>query len=78
MNIEQGVILAVLTHAGATIWWASKTSAMLSNVISELKSLNTKMDKEDGKLDLKIEAAHRRIDEERDRITRLEISKGGY
>lgn len=78
MNLEQGVIVAVLAHAGATIWWASKTSTMLANVVSELKVMNDKMSKEDGKLEARIDGAFKRIDEDRHRIVALEFAAGKF
>lgn len=74
MNLEQGVIVAVLAHAGATIWWASKTNTMLGNVIMQLESMNAKMDREDGKLETKIDGAFKRIDETKDRVSKLEAN----
>lgn len=78
MNIEQGVIMAVLAHAAATVWWASKTNTILGVIKDKLTEMTERFAKEDGKLEIKIDGAFKRVDELRDRVTRLEaVNNGG-
>jgi len=58
------VIIAILSHAGATIWWASKVAARLDNLYTGLM----RMDKELEKRDTQISAIWKRLDEVRDLI----------
>ena len=59
-----GLILAVLGHAGTTIWWGA-------NMTSKLGTLNdnlNRIDKELEKRDTQISAIWKRLDEVRDLI----------
>jgi len=58
------VIVAILGHAGATVWWASKVAARLDNLYVGLM----RMDRELEKRDTQISAIWKRLDEVRDMI----------
>ena len=60
-----GLIIAILLHAFATIWWASK----ITNQITTLNSSLDRIDKELAKRDIQISALWKRLDEVRDLIT---------
>ena len=62
-----GIIVAILSHAGTTIWWASKVSTNLLNID---RSLN-RMDLELEKRDVQIARMWERIDEVRDMIPKI-------
>jgi hypothetical protein len=42
-----GVIIAILVHAFATVWWASKVSATLNNILLALVKIDTEFEKRD-------------------------------
>lgn len=58
------VITAVVIHAFATIWWASKITTMLDHLREEVARLNRELEKKDEIT----ERMWTRIDELRDRI----------
>lgn len=64
MNIEQGVIVAVLTHAAATIWWSSRINTTMGFVKDEIVRLNRELEKRDKTF----ESIWKRIDELREAI----------
>lgn len=59
-----GLILSVLAHAWASIWWASRITSKVESVDSNL----SRLDKELEKRDTQISAIWKRIDEIRDMI----------
>lgn len=69
-----GVIVAILVHAGASIWWASKITAQIGNLNDNL----LRMDKELAKRDDQISAAWKKIDDINNRITVIETRYGDY
>ena len=73
MNIQigwagLGVIIAILAHAGFTVWWASKITNEMKNLGSSL----LRIDKELEKRDSQIAAAFKKIDSLHERMTRVE------
>jgi hypothetical protein len=72
-----GVILAILIHGAASIWWASKITSQISNLGTSV----LRMDKELEKRDTLISAAWKKIDHLGDRVTRVEakcnVTHGG-
>ena len=73
MNVQLGwagfgVILAILIHGGASIWWASK----MTNEIENLNSSLIRLDKELEKRDVQIVAVWKKIDWLGDRMTHVE------
>jgi len=42
-----GVCVAILVHAFATVWWASKVSATLNNILLALVKIDTEFEKRD-------------------------------
>ena len=63
-----GVIVAILVHAAASIWWASK----ITNQIYNLNISFSRLDKELEKRDVQIAAAWKKIDGLGERVTRIE------
>lgn len=45
-----GIILAILAHAFATVWWASKVSATLVSIHSALLKIDTEFEKRDRQI----------------------------
>lgn len=45
-----GVIIAILVHAFATVWWASKVSATLSSILIALVKIDTEFEKRDAQI----------------------------
>lgn len=73
MNIQLGwsaigVIVAILLHGAASIWWASK----ITTTISEFKNAFIKLDKELEKRDDQIRAIWKRVDAVNGRLTTVE------
>ena len=64
MNIEQGVIVAILTHAAATIWWSSRINTTMGFVKDEMIRLNRELEKRDEVF----KTVWKRIDELREEI----------
>lgn len=55
MNLENiltliGVVLAILAHAFATVWWASKVSNTLSNILLALVKIDSEFEKRDRQI----------------------------
>lgn len=55
MNFENvltllGVIIAILVHAFATVWWASKVSTTLGNILLALVKIDTEFEKRDAQI----------------------------
>lgn len=65
-----GIIIAILAHAGTSIWYASK---LASKVVGMTESLQ-RIDKELEKRDAQISSVHRRVDELQKEVYTL---KGG-
>ncbi len=59
------LIVAILAHAGATIWWASKVSSTLGNILSAL----VRIDVEFEKRDLQISKLWERVDDHSETIS---------
>lgn len=53
-----GVVISILVHAFATVWWASKVSATLNNILLAL----VKIDTEFAKRDVQISKLWERVD----------------
>lgn len=64
MNIEQGVIVAILAHAAATVWWSSRINTTMGFVKDEIVRLNKELEKRDEVF----KAVWRRIDELREKV----------
>lgn len=60
-----GVIIAILIHAFATVWWASKVSSTLGNILSAL----VRIDIEFEKRDLQISKLWERVDDHSETIS---------
>lgn len=45
-----GVVLAILAHAFATVWWASKVSNTLSNILLALVKIDSEFEKRDKQI----------------------------
>lgn len=45
-----GVITAILAHAFATVWWASKVSATLTNILLALVKIDNEFEKRDKQI----------------------------
>jgi len=45
-----GVIISILIHAFATVWWASKVSATLNNILLALVKIDTEFEKRDQQI----------------------------
>lgn len=67
-----GVVLAILIHGAASVWWASK----ITNQIGHLNMNLVRLDKELEKRDTQISAAWRRIDDINNRVTKIEAKHG--
>jgi hypothetical protein len=59
VDLNAGVIIAILTHAAATIWWASKTNTTMGFILLELKRIADKFVEHDKEL----RALWRKVDE---------------
>lgn len=71
MSVNTGllaVIVTILSHAAASIWWASKVNNTLSNIADSLGRL----DKELEKRDARITAIGSKLDDLKDRVIILE------
>ena len=67
MNISYGqigVIIAVIAHAVATIWWAATMTANLRGVRDEVARLNNELTKRD----VQIESLGKRFDELKEKL----------
>lgn len=62
------IVIAILTHAVASIWWASKMTTTLSNINSTI----LRLDKELEKRDASINAIGGKLDNLRERVIILE------
>lgn len=71
-----GIILAILGHAGFTIWTTATFKTTIGLKIDGLVLALQKMDKELEKRDSKIQAAWNKIDNLSDRIIKLEAING--
>lgn len=60
-----GVIIAILIHAFTTVWWASKVSSTLGNILSAL----VRIDVEFEKRDLQISKLWERVDDHSETIS---------
>lgn len=71
-----GVILVILGHGAASIWFASKINTTVTMGFKALNDNVSKIDKELEKRDIETRATNaamwKRIDEVRDRVTHLE------
>lgn len=65
------VVLAILTHAGASIWWASK----MTNTLANINATISRLDKELEKRDMSIKAIGEKMDNIRERVIVLENHK---
>lgn len=45
-----GIVLAILAHAFATVWWASKVSATLQSIHNALLKIDTEFEKRDRQI----------------------------
>ena len=45
-----GLVIAILGHAFATVWWASKVSATLHNILLALVKIDTEFEKRDKQI----------------------------
>lgn len=45
-----GVLIAILSHAFATVWWASKVSNTLSNILLALVKIDAEFEKRDKQI----------------------------
>lgn len=45
-----GIVLAILVHAFATIWWASKVSSTLGNILLTLVRIDLEFEKRDKQI----------------------------
>lgn len=45
-----GIIISILVHAFATVWWASKVSATLNNILLALVKIDTEFEKRDAQI----------------------------
>lgn len=45
-----GVIISILAHAFATVWWASKVSATLHNILLALVKIDSEFEKRDRQI----------------------------
>lgn len=59
MDLSAGVILAILVHGAATVWWGSKMTTTMSFVREDLKSIASRI----GDQDKEIRALWRKVDE---------------
>lgn len=66
-----GVILSILVHAGATIWWASKVTSELGHIAEDLARVTREFDKRD----VEMRAMWKRVDELRMEVSQL---RGAY
>lgn len=68
MSEYMPVILAILTHAAASIWWASK----MNNTMINISTTINRLDKELEKRDVSIKAIGEKLDNIRERVIILE------
>lgn len=45
-----GIVIAILAHAFATVWWASKVSATLNNILLALVKIDNEFEKRDRQI----------------------------
>lgn len=62
------LVIAILTHAGASVWWASK----MTNTLSNINATINRLDKELEKRDISINAIGGKLDNIRERVIVLE------
>ena len=65
------IVIAILSHAGATIWFASKLNTTVTGMGLSL----SRIDKELEKRDAAIKAIGEKVDVLRDKVVKLEYSK---
>ena len=75
MNIDQGVIVAVLAHAAATIWWASKMNTTMGFIRIELEEMNKEGMKKHEQNQIELKAIWRRVDEMKSEIVNIKEDK---
>jgi len=63
-----GIVIAILAHAAASVWWASKMDSTLKSVADSL----TRIDKELEKRDVAIKAIGDKLDNIKERVIILE------
>jgi len=68
MNLDQGVVLAILTHAAATIWWASKMNTTLSFILKDMKRVSDEVLTRHTETQAQLKAIWTRVDEMREEI----------
>lgn len=62
------VIMAVVAHGVATIWWASRITSIIDQFKSSIDNLNKELEKRDTQ----IAAAWKQIDHVKERLTIVE------
>lgn len=45
-----GILVAIIAHAFATVWWASKVSSTLNNILLALVRIDTEFEKRDSQI----------------------------
>lgn len=45
-----GIIISILVHAFATVWWASKVSSTLNSILIALVKIDTEFEKRDTQI----------------------------
>lgn len=45
-----GIVIAILVHAFATVWWASKVSSTLQNILVALVRIDSEFEKRDRQI----------------------------
>ena len=72
------VILAVLTHGAATIWWGSKINATIGFIGVQIADIRKQIDQDGGKIEKEIDALWRETDKTRHDVDNLKfIAQGG-
>ena len=64
---QSAVIIAVLVHAAATIWWASKTNTLIQVIVEDLNQIRRDLEKRDAQA----EAIWKKIDKIQDDVREL-------
>ena len=68
MQVEQGIIFAVLVHAASTIWWASKMNTTANFMRNDMNRIAGELRDWKNSFEVQIQAMWRRIDELKDRL----------
>ncbi len=71
MSLDQGVIVAILTHATATIWWASKVHTTLSFISKDLTRISAEIGSRDQAFQTQIQGMWKRVDALHEEIFQL-------